>query len=87
VKACVLILFRLESVHEAVKGKMVLALHGTTGLSDDLLRECISKGVRKVNVNKVRDISLKPCADPAGAPRRVVWKNCYDSILTPCSVC
>jgi fructose-bisphosphate aldolase, class II len=32
---------------------MVLALHGTTGLPDDLLRDCISKGIRKVNVNKV----------------------------------
>jgi fructose-bisphosphate aldolase class II len=32
---------------------MVLALHGTTGVPDELLRECISKGIRKVNVNKV----------------------------------
>jgi fructose-bisphosphate aldolase class II len=31
---------------------MVLALHGTTGLSDNLLKSCISKGIRKVNVNK-----------------------------------
>jgi fructose-bisphosphate aldolase class II len=31
---------------------MLLALHGTTGLSDSLLQETISKGVRKVNVNK-----------------------------------
>jgi len=28
-------------------------LHGTTGVPDDLLRACISRGVTKVNVNKV----------------------------------
>jgi fructose-bisphosphate aldolase class II len=32
---------------------MRLALHGTTGVPDDLLRECIARGVTKVNVNKV----------------------------------
>jgi fructose-bisphosphate aldolase class II len=44
---------RLSEIQHAVKGKMVLALHGTTGVPADLLRECISKGIRKVNVNKV----------------------------------
>jgi fructose-bisphosphate aldolase, class II len=47
-----LIIDRLNNIHVAVRDKMVLALHGTTGVSEHLLRECISKGVRKVNINK-----------------------------------
>jgi fructose-bisphosphate aldolase, class II len=32
---------------------MRLALHGTTGVPAEMLRDCISRGVTKVNVNKV----------------------------------
>jgi fructose-bisphosphate aldolase, class II len=32
---------------------MKLALHGTTGVPPDMLRDCIERGITKVNVNKV----------------------------------
>jgi fructose-bisphosphate aldolase class II len=32
---------------------MRLALHGTTGLGEELTRECIRRGISKINVNKV----------------------------------
>jgi fructose-bisphosphate aldolase, class II len=44
--------YRLDEIHKSAKGKMVLAIHGTSGLSEADVHECIAKGVRKVNVNK-----------------------------------
>ena len=43
---------RLSRVQNDIGGQMYLALHGTTGLGDELTRECIRRGIAKVNVNK-----------------------------------
>ncbi|KAK5995030.1 Putative fructose-bisphosphate aldolase [Cladobotryum mycophilum] len=44
---------RLAQVNEVTKANDVLiALHGVTGFSDDLLTRLIQAGVRKINVNK-----------------------------------
>ncbi|EGR47339.1 tagatose-bisphosphate aldolase [Trichoderma reesei QM6a] len=44
---------RLKQVHEITSASNVLiALHGVTGFSEELLRQLIEAGVRKINVNK-----------------------------------
>ncbi|KAF2666151.1 fructose-bisphosphate aldolase [Microthyrium microscopicum] len=43
---------RLQNIQSSIAGRMRIALHGTTGVPDELLRQCIAKGVTKVNVNK-----------------------------------
>jgi fructose-bisphosphate aldolase, class II len=42
----------LERIRGRINGRMSLALHGTTGIPPAMLREIISKGVSKINVNK-----------------------------------
>jgi fructose-bisphosphate aldolase class II len=44
---------RLSKIWSAIDGRMRLALHGTTGLGDELTRECIRRGISKINVNKI----------------------------------
>ncbi|RDI82608.1 hypothetical protein Vi05172_g7541 [Venturia inaequalis] len=44
---------RLSEVKEAVGGRLRIAMHGTNGFPEDIMRECIKRGVSKVNVNKL----------------------------------
>lgn len=42
---------RLEKVREATKGKAALVLHGSGQFDESLYRDCVSRGVTKINVN------------------------------------
>ncbi|KAK0123657.1 hypothetical protein ONS95_008669 [Cadophora gregata] len=42
---------RLESVQKASKGKVRLVLHGSGSFTEDIYRDCIQRGVSKINVN------------------------------------
>ncbi|KAE9993057.1 hypothetical protein EG327_006839 [Venturia inaequalis] len=44
---------RLSEVKEAIRGRLRIAMHGTNGFPEDIMRECIKRGVSKVNVNKL----------------------------------
>lgn len=44
---------RLDSIHNKVKGKVQIALHGTNGFPPDIMAKCIERGVTRVNVNKL----------------------------------
>lgn len=44
---------RLRELQIALGGKVRIALHGTNGFKADLMRECISNGISKINVNKL----------------------------------
>ena len=44
---------RLQSVHDAVGGKVRLVLHGTDGFDTEVYKKCIEGGITKVNINGV----------------------------------
>lgn len=44
---------RLDSINQAVGGKVRLVLHGADPFDEEIFRKCIEHGVSKVNVNKV----------------------------------
>lgn len=44
---------RLSEVREAIGGRLRIAMHGTNGFPEDIMKECIKRGVSKVNVNKL----------------------------------
>ncbi|TID19689.1 fructose-bisphosphate aldolase [Venturia nashicola] len=44
---------RLSEVKEAIGGRLRIAMHGTNGFPEDIMKECIKRGVSKVNVNKL----------------------------------
>lgn len=44
---------RLSEVKEAIGGRLRIAMHGTNGFSEEVMRECVKRGVSKVNVNKL----------------------------------
>ncbi|KAI0483919.1 ketose-bisphosphate aldolase, class-II [Xylariaceae sp. FL0804] len=44
---------RLASIREQIGGRVRIALHGTNGFPEDLLRKCIETGVTKINVNRL----------------------------------
>lgn len=44
---------RLSEVKEAIDGRLRIAMHGTNGFPEDIMKECIKRGVSKVNVNKL----------------------------------
>lgn len=44
---------RLHAVRKQIGGRVRIALHGTNGFPQDLLRQCIAAGVSKVNVNRL----------------------------------
>ncbi|KAL1955185.1 hypothetical protein VTO42DRAFT_8950 [Malbranchea cinnamomea] len=44
---------RLSYIHRVANGRVRLALHGTNGFTEKVTRECIRRGISKVNVNKL----------------------------------
>ncbi|PBP18907.1 fructose-bisphosphate aldolase [Diplocarpon rosae] len=42
---------RLEAVQQATKGKVRLVLHGSGSFTEDVYRDCIQRGISKINVN------------------------------------
>jgi len=44
---------RLDVVRTECKGRVRLAMHGTNDLPEEIMRECIKRGITKVNVNKL----------------------------------
>ena len=44
---------RLQSVNDAVGGKVRLVLHGTDGFDEEIYKRCIENGITKVNINGV----------------------------------
>jgi fructose-bisphosphate aldolase class II len=44
---------RLEQVRSQMKGKVRIALHGTNTFKPNLMKQCISAGVSKINVNRL----------------------------------
>jgi fructose-bisphosphate aldolase class II len=44
---------RLENIRKAINGRLRIAMHGTNGFSEGIMKECIKRGVSKVNVNKL----------------------------------
>ena len=44
---------RLASIARQIDGRVRIALHGTNGFPEDILRKCIALGVSKVNVNRL----------------------------------
>lgn len=44
---------RLEGVRKAINGRLRIAMHGTNGLSEEIMKKCIEHGVSKVNVNRL----------------------------------
>jgi len=44
---------RLDAVRKEINGRLRIAMHGTNGFSEDTMKECIKRGVTKVNVNKL----------------------------------
>jgi fructose-bisphosphate aldolase, class II len=43
----------LSEVEKAINGRLRIAMHGTNGFPEDIMKECIKRGVSKVNVNKL----------------------------------
>ncbi|KAI0098990.1 ketose-bisphosphate aldolase [Hypoxylon sp. NC0597] len=43
----------LQRIRKKIKGRVVIALHGTNGFSADLLQKCIVEGCTKINVNRL----------------------------------
>jgi fructose-bisphosphate aldolase class II len=44
---------RLDNIRKTINGRMRVAMHGTNGFPEDVMKECIKRGVSKVNVNKL----------------------------------
>ncbi|KAK5735561.1 hypothetical protein LTR17_008094 [Elasticomyces elasticus] len=44
---------RLEKIRKQANGRVRIVLHGTNGFQDDVTQACITKGVSKINVNKL----------------------------------
>jgi len=44
---------RLKQLRYHVNGKVRVVLHGTNGFKPELMKQCISEGVSKINVNKL----------------------------------
>jgi fructose-bisphosphate aldolase class II len=44
---------RLKQLRSHVNGKVRVVLHGTNGFKPELMKQCISEGVSKINVNKL----------------------------------
>ncbi|KAJ9658554.1 hypothetical protein H2201_007761 [Coniosporium apollinis] len=44
---------RLDSIRELANKRVRIVLHGTNGFSEETMRECIKRGVSKINVNKL----------------------------------
>jgi fructose-bisphosphate aldolase class II len=44
---------RLQSIHEQIAGRVVIALHGTNDFPPEVMRQCIDAGAVKLNVNKL----------------------------------
>ncbi|KAH7377594.1 putative fructose-bisphosphate aldolase [Cadophora sp. MPI-SDFR-AT-0126] len=42
---------RLEAVQKVSKGKVRLVLHGSGSFTEDIYRDCIQRGISKINVN------------------------------------
>ncbi|PVH70320.1 aldolase [Cadophora sp. DSE1049] len=42
---------RLEAVQKTSKGKVRLVLHGSGSFTEDIYRDCIQRGITKINVN------------------------------------
>lgn len=45
--------FSLRQIRENINGRVRIALHGTNGFQEDLLRKCIAEGCSKINVNRL----------------------------------
>lgn len=46
-------LARLTSIDEQIRGRALMALHGTNDFSADVMKQCIDAGAVKLNVNKL----------------------------------
>lgn len=58
---------RLQSINEAVGGKVRLVLHGADPFSKEIFQKCIDCGVSKININKVLNNEyVKVQAEKAG---------------------
>jgi fructose-bisphosphate aldolase class II len=44
---------RLQQIRTQLKGNVRIALHGTNTFKPDLMKECISAGISKINVNRL----------------------------------
>jgi fructose-bisphosphate aldolase, class II len=44
---------RLDDIRKEINGRLRIAMHGTNGFKEDVMKECIKRGVSKVNVNKL----------------------------------
>ncbi|KFY88547.1 hypothetical protein V498_06740 [Pseudogymnoascus sp. VKM F-4517 (FW-2822)] len=44
---------RLGQIRDNINGRVRIALHGTNGFEEDLLRKCIAEGCSKINVNRM----------------------------------
>lgn len=44
---------RLDAIRGAINGRLRIAMHGTNDFPEEIMRECIKRGVSKVNVNKL----------------------------------
>ncbi|KAM0429588.1 hypothetical protein ACHAPT_006184 [Fusarium lateritium] len=44
---------RLSSIDEQIRGRALMALHGTNDFSGDIMKQCIEAGAVKLNVNKL----------------------------------
>jgi len=60
---------RLQQVYQATKGKAELVLHGSGGFTEDIYRDCIERGVTKINVNVQL---IEPWSEMMGARRKFV---------------
>jgi fructose-bisphosphate aldolase class II len=62
-----LVTCRLRKIHEILGNEVPLVLHGTTTGGDELVRETIRRGMRKVNHNrKVRERYMKFVEENSG---------------------
>jgi ketose-bisphosphate aldolase len=71
---------RLDLLRElAAASKVPLVLHGTTGLEDDVVRQCIALGMAKVNLGtliRTRYIEYTAEAIAAGDHQNHPWRVC-----------
>ena len=44
---------RLDSIRNAINGRLRIAMHGTNDFPEDIMKRCVAGGVSKVNVNKL----------------------------------
>lgn len=44
---------RLARIRERIGGRVKVVLHGTNGFAPETMRQCISAGISKVNVNRL----------------------------------